>query len=232
MSLKPKIYPFKNGDKMNHESWKQKGIENIGNFPAPFSAMLISHPNSGKTTLAKNLILHQTPEFERVLVVHHAPESTREYDDINVELTDEIPTKDDFDPNVKNLCILDDVYVKKLKPELEKRLERLFNYCRTHMNVSIIITTQDYSSIPPVIRRACNIFFVWKLRDKYSVKLLSKKIGVEEEDFKNLFKTILINPHDSLCIDYTPHTPYKLRKNIFEPIEMDTEELEAGGENS
>ena len=58
----------------------------------------------------------------------------------------------------KNLCILDDVYTKKLDVERQKRLTKLISYTSSHRNVSILITNQDYHEVPPNIRRLMNIY--------------------------------------------------------------------------
>ena len=224
--VKPKFVAFKNGDKGFHESWEDKGTDNLCNFPHPFRACFVAKPNCGKTTTALNFILHQIPEFERVIVVHHDPEGTKEYDDVGAEITSSIPDKDDLDPNKKQLVIIDDLFVKKLPKNDEQKLDRLFGYNSTHKNCSVIITCQDYSSVPANIRRLCNIFIVWKIHDRISQKLLSKKIGLDEDDLRDLFKTILTGDKDSLCVDMTDHSPSMYRKNIFYPIKVAEEEDE------
>ena len=222
--VKPKFIAFPNNDKHFHESWEEKGLDNLANFPHPYRACFVAKPNCGKTTTALNFILHQIPEFERVIVCHHDPEGTREYDDIGAEITDQIPSKDDLDATKKQLVIIDDMFVKKLPKQDEAKLDRLFGYNSTHRNCSVIITCQDYSSIPANIRRLCNIFVIWKIHDRISQKLLSKKIGLEEEDLRELFKTILKGDKDSLCVDMTDKTPARYRKNLFEPISVEGEE--------
>jgi hypothetical protein len=222
--MKPKFIAFPNKDKGFHESWRDKGTLNLANFPHPFRACFIAKPNCGKTTTALNFILHQDPDFERVVVVHHDPEATQEYNDIGAEITDQIPSKDDLDASKKQLVIIDDLFVKKLPKQDEAKLDRLFGYNSTHKNCSVIITCQDYSSIPPNIRRLCNIFCIWKIHDRISQKLLSKKVGLEEEDLRTLFKTILTGDKDFLCVDMTDHSPALYRKNLFQPIKISGEE--------
>ena len=219
--MKPKFIAFPNADKGFHESWADKGNPpNLCNFPHPFRCCMVAKPNCGKTTSCLNIILHQVPEFERVIVVHHDPEGTKEYDDIGAEITDQIPDKTDLDPSKKQLVIIDDLFVKKLSKQDEMKLNRLFGYNSTHKNCSCIITTQDYAQVGADIRRLCNIFIIWKIHDRISQKLLSKKIGLEEDDLRNLFKTVLTGDKDSLTVDMTDKSPAMYRKNIFYPIKI------------
>lgn len=221
-----KFFAYPNQDKEFHESWRNKGTKNLGNFPHPFACCMIAKPNCGKTTTCLNLILNQTPEYERIIVVHHDPEGTKEYDDIGCEMRSDIPGSEDLDPDIKTLVIIDDLFVKKLPKESEAKLDRLFGYNRTHKNTSVIITAQDYVQLPPNIRRLCNIFIIWKVHDLTSQKLLAKKIGLKERDLYELFKHVLNGPKDSLTVDMTDDTPCKFRRNIGIPLNIDIDGIE------
>ena len=67
--LPHRLIPLPNADKGFHESVK-KLEKNKANCPHPFHAALIGAPNSGKSTLAANFILHQDPPFARVIIYH------------------------------------------------------------------------------------------------------------------------------------------------------------------
>ena len=94
--LPAKIIPFENHDKSFHERWyKDRDWLDI---PHPFRMLLATKPNGGKTTVILNIILRvacgRTP-FEKIVVIHCDPTSTKEYDD--------------FDPQQKTLCFLEDL---------------------------------------------------------------------------------------------------------------------------
>ena len=55
---------LRNKDKRGHESWNPSRAKDIGNFPSPARILLLGPCGVGKSTLIKNLILHQRPRFE------------------------------------------------------------------------------------------------------------------------------------------------------------------------
>ena len=59
-------------DKGFHEQFDHA---NIGNLAHPFRCILIGSPNCGKSTIVKNVVMHQQPEFDRVIVWHCDPET-------------------------------------------------------------------------------------------------------------------------------------------------------------
>jgi hypothetical protein len=220
-----KIYWFENKDKSWHESWEDKAgyPDNLDlmNFIHPFQMLLCARPSDGKSTMMKNILLHQRPKFERLVIVHHDGEDTKEYDDIGKkEMIDYIPDKSFFKPDEKTFVIIDDIDIKRLNKEARSHLFKLFSYVSTHKNVSVALATQEPFNIPPEIRRVANIFILWKPTDYECTAMFSKKIGLEAQDLKHIFKTICNQPRDSLCIDMTRKTPYPLRKNIYEPLDI------------
>lgn len=70
--LPKEILPIPCADKAFHEKWK-KGRDML-NIPHPFRCVALGPPNSGKSTIVKNLLIRAKPEFEEVYVVHCDPE--------------------------------------------------------------------------------------------------------------------------------------------------------------
>ena len=123
--------------------------------------MLAAKPNSGKTTVMLNIILHVAQSdrpFERIVVVHCDPKQTKEYDDMDRELRVDIPAPEDFSPQQKTLCILEDLNYLNMSREQKGRLERLYGYASTHKNVSCMLTAQDPFRVIPSVRRCSNVF--------------------------------------------------------------------------
>lgn len=240
--LKMSLFLFDNDDKdewMKTENWKCKynpsnpaSILNI-----PISRMLLLGPSGvGKTNVIKNFIAHQTPEYDRILCIHH-DENTREYDDVkgpDFTLTTEIPPVSYFDEEdesedegmLKHLVILDDVFTKKLSREGEKNFNKLITYCSTHRYCQVIVSVQDYTMVAPDIRRNINIFCLWKIHDKISQKLLTKKLGLSDIGLYKIFSgsdPIIKNKHDFLMYDMLPNAPLsKFRINGIIPINPET----------
>lgn len=207
---------FKNEDKIFHEKWTddRKPL----NIPHPFRACLFGPPNTGKSNTAKNLLAHQSPDFERCIVVHCDPEFTKEYDDIgDFELIGHIPYMDDFDGELKTLIIMDDLDFKSLKntkkDDSRKRLSRLFGNWSTHKNISIILCSQCFYDIPPIVRRCSNLWVVWKTPDIRALDSMDKNLGFTYGTLNNYFRKNAKEIHDSIWIDKTSKTPYPLRFN-------------------
>ena len=212
--LPHKLIALPNADKGFHESVK-KLDKNKADLPHPFRAALVGAPNSGKSTLAANLILHQSPPFERVIVWHCDPE-TKEWEHTTDEVVGECPQMEDFDPNQKTCCVIDDIALKALPKEEKKRLDRLCGNWSTHRNISVILTSQQPNQLPASIRRMMNVFCLWRSTDAQSLMDIALKCGITSGDLQGLLK-LLHGPKDSLMIDLTG-SPYRYRRNVFEVI--------------
>jgi hypothetical protein len=215
-SLPNKILPLPNKDKGFQEEW-YKG-RNLLNFPASWRCVISARPNTGKSTIAKNILLRADPMFEQVIVVHIDPDSL-DYADIDgVEILTEIPSVTDPIVNNKNktLLILDDLEYKFMsKPQL-RNLDRLFGYVSSHKNVSCICISQDCYNIPPCVRRMSNIWILGKINnDITSFLTIAQKCGMKKNDFEYVFDKYITGDHDTLWLDRTKNTPAEYRVNGY-----------------
>jgi hypothetical protein len=165
--------------------------------------------------VTKNILLRAKPQFKEIFVIHADPDFTKEYDDIDAQMLNEIPPLQEWEGEVKTLVIVDDIDLSQLGKEQKKNLNRLFGNVSTHKNISVILTSQDPFNVPPSVRRMSNLFILWKSKDMDSLAQIARKSGVSSEDMKNLFNTILTGDKDSLWLDNTSGTPYQMRKNGF-----------------
>ena len=213
--LPHRLIPLPNADKGFHESC-DKLHTNKGNFAHPFRACLIGAPNSGKSTLAANLIMHQDPPFQRVLVWHTDTE-TREWEHTTSEIVAECPKMEDF-TGEKTCVVIDDIALKGLGKDEKMRLDRLCGNWSTHRpgGISVIITSQQPNQLPANIRRMMNVFCLWRSTDAQSIKDIALKCGIQGGDLSALLR-LLDGPKDSLCIDLT--SPYRYRLNLFDVVE-------------
>ena len=214
------IIPIQNSDKKFHESWTS--FRDWLDFPHPFRKILASKPNSGKTTVIKNILIRTslgTHPFEHVIVVHCDPDMTSEYSDVqHLTLLSEIPRVQDFQGVCKTLVILEDLNYLSMTKEQKGRLERLFGYASTHKNISCMLTAQDPFRILPAVRRCTNVFVLWRHHDQTMIQTLAAKTGCSAESLRRMMEEHLIEPHDSLWIDLTPNTPAPFRKNGYTEI--------------
>jgi uridine kinase len=214
LKLPNKIIPLPNPDKEFHEEWFQG--RNMLNFPHPFRACIFGKPNSGKTTCIKNIVLRAKPSFKEVVIIHCDGGYTKEYDDLgDVEILSEIPAPEDWEGLVKTLVILDDLEVKDLKKEQMRNLDRLFGYVSTHKNISVILTSQNMTNIPAIVRRCSNVFIMWSNPDKDAMAIMARKTGLKGDDLRNIFDKLMKESKDSLWVDLTDNSPYPMRKNGF-----------------
>jgi len=214
--LPNRLIAVPNADKGFHEKWTRG--RGMLNFPHPFRGVCLGPPNVGKTTAIKNIIMHADPPFEEIKVIHCDPDYTQEYEDIDVEVTNIIPNPDEWEGEVKTLCILDDLEFKNMSKDQKAALDRLFGYVSTHKNISCMLCSQDPFNVPPIVRRCSNLWVLWRLTDLDALATCARKTGMKSQNFNNIFNQLMLEPRDSLWLDMTDHSPYPMRKNGFIPL--------------
>ena len=221
--LPKKLLNIPNADKKWHEKW-YKGRDML-NYPHPFRLVIFGNPNTAKTTKAKNIMIRADPPFEKIFVIHIDGEYTQEYEDIDAVMLDKIPAPNSpiFDGECKTLVVLEDLEFKFLNKTELRNLDRLCGYVSTHKNVSVITIAQDGFNLPPCVRRMSNIWVLGKSNDMDSIKQISRKCGLTPKFVENIYRTKLKTQYDSLWIDNTKNSPYPLRLNGFEPIQVQNE---------
>lgn len=228
ISLPRKILALKNIDKMDHESWDEKHRKNICNFPSPFRCALIGDAGKGKTTLVKNILLNARPLYDRVFLIHPDIDVTKEYADIEpTECMQHIPPisyfSDVIDPDEhkKNICIIDDVeFSGKNKEELHN-LGLLVRYLSTHRNMSVIFSHQSWFDVPPIVKKMSNVFIIYRPRSLDELSRIENRCGVDKGLFRYIFDNIATGYRDNICYDLTENSPAKLRKNLFDVLEVE-----------
>jgi len=219
IKLPNRIIPISNADKQFHEKWKPgRGMLNI---PHPYRCVCLGPPNSGKSTIVKHLIMHADPEFEEIFIIHCDPEGTSEYDDLGdaVQITGTIPAPDTWNEEIKSLVVLDDLEYKGMPKEQMRNLDRLFGYVSTHKNKSVVLCAQDPFNVPPCVRRMSNRWVLWKQNDLDALAQVARKTGMSARKFRESF-VLCQNPHDSIWLDMTDHSPARIRLNGFRPIQQ------------
>lgn len=216
VGLPNKLIAIPNPDKQFHEKWHPG--RNMLNIPHPFRCVALGPPNVGKTTVVKNLLLRANPPFKRVFVIHCDPDFTQEYDDVGGEMLDDIPTPEEWDGDEKALVVLDDLEFKGMNKDQRRNLDRLFGFVSTHKNISCILCSQDPFNVPPIVRRCSNLWVLWRMTDLDALSTCARKTGMKADNFNSIFNHLMLEPKDSLWIDMTDHSPYKMRKNGFKLI--------------
>lgn len=222
-----KIIIFDSIDKKHNEYWT-KGRSFI-NKPRPYRACFIAPPNSGKSSMIKNLLLHAKPEFSKVFVWGNS--SSREWEDFS----DMMITAEDLmegtdilteDIDGQRLLIIDDVELQHVNSKLKDKITLLFKHISSHYQLSIVVAVQDYKMIDHSIRSNLNVFSInLGIRDIESISNLGKRIGLSYTQFKTLFKDLKDCVDDTqysyLVVDNTIGTPVPLAVNFFDKINID-----------
>ena len=219
--LPKRIIPFRNRDKEFHETWDAQ--RDWLDIPHPFRMLLAAKPNGGKTTVILNIILRVARSdrpFEKIVVVHCDPQETKEYDDVERELRNDIPSPEEFLPHEKTLCILEDLNYLNMSKEQRGRLERLYGYASTHKNVSCMLTAQDPFRILPSVRRCSNVFVLWNNHDMDMIHTLARKTGLDTDTLQRMLEQHCQGPHDSFWLDFTTDSPAPFRKNGYERVQL------------
>lgn len=218
-----RIIAIKNADKIGHESWTDSRARDIGNFPSPSRILLLGPCGVGKSTLIKNLILHQRPKFEEVYLIHEDAEFSKEYDDLDpTEKLSEVPDIDfwEYDGPYKKRCVIvDDLELTSSNKQRLKNLAILFRYCSTHKGLTIYFAHQSFFDVMSLIKKMANVFVLWKPRAYSELSMIENRVGYPAGILRELFQNIATGHRDSICVDLTENSPCKLRLNIWQRIQ-------------
>jgi hypothetical protein len=215
------ITPMVNPDKKKHETSKKR--DNPIRFPKPFRCAILGKVNSGKSLIAKHILMaHQEkkPKFEEVHIIHGCAEThTTEYDDIDpTSIRSDIPSYEEYDPDTLKLLIFDDVDFTMTNPQELKNLSELFRFGSTHCNISIMLLHQSWFRIPKIVKDCANVFVIFRPHDNDELATIGRRVGMKKEQIFNVFKNQLPEWRDSLLINLCPNAEHKYSKNLFEPI--------------
>jgi ABC-type cobalamin/Fe3+-siderophores transport system ATPase subunit len=219
---KKEIQRINNPDKIGSETWNPKRAKNLANFPSPSRILLLGPCGVGKSTLIKNLIMHQRPMFQEVYLIHEDAGVTGEYADL--ECTAEFAEVPDIEfwnydgPFRKRAVIVDDLELVSANKERLKNLAIMFRYASTHKGLTIYFAHQSFFDIMPLIKKMSNVYILWKPRSSSEITMIENRTGIKKNTLRDLFKTTATGHRSSICIDLTENSPAKLRLDIWKKI--------------
>jgi hypothetical protein len=217
------IQAIRNPDKVGAESWNPSRARDIGNFPSPSRILLLGPCGKGKSTLIKNLIIHQKPRFEEVYLIHQDAGVTKEYKDLEcTSEMSEVPDISfwDYEGSFrKRAVIVDDLELTSANKERLKNLALMFRYVSTHKGLTVYFAHQSFFDVTPLIKKMSNVYILWPPRARSELSMIENRINLPDGTLKELFATVATGHYDSICVDMTKDSPAPLRKNIWEVIE-------------
>jgi hypothetical protein len=212
-----------NADKVDwHEHWSEN--RDLLDFPHPFRCCILGRVGMGKSTIAKNILMHcQLGEkpFEQLIIIHGSPAS-KEWDEMDpTMILNDIPYPDELcDNEVKTLIIIDDFELSKLTKEASKNLSSLFRFVSSHHNISIICAYQSFFDVKPIVRKCCNVFVLYRPNDDDELRTIARRVSMKKHVMLELFNQLLTHKRDTLTVDLIENSPAPLRKNLFTPINI------------
>jgi hypothetical protein len=225
--LPNRIVVIKNSEK-DEGNWMEKWdkTRSPGFLPHPFRLLALGGVGRGKTNCMKNIFLkHQagSNKFQKLIIITCSEEST-EWDDCDPDdLMTEIPDLEMFNGEVKTCVILDDFETIKISKEQLRKLSTLMRFISSHRNVSVMLGYQSYFDCPNICRKVANCFMIYKPNSRQEIDTIANRVGLTSDQMRYLFKHIITGSYDHLFVDITVNTPFKLRKNIYEVIEQNSD---------
>lgn len=131
---------------------------------------------------------------------------------------DDLPAVDDLDKNLQNLVVIDDMISENLKKH--PKLTDLFIRGRKH-NCSVAFISQNYYSIPKILRQQCSYFILKRINNKKDIKLIVNESALDKtpEEVFNLYNKASKKNEDFFLIDtVTTDETKRYRKNLDEKI--------------
>jgi hypothetical protein len=223
--LPDKVVVIKNADKDGGwmESWKHPKNRSPGHIPHSFRLLALGGVGRGKSNMMKQLFLkHQSSarKFKKLYVIT-CDLSSREWDDCEpTQIFDRMPDIELFDSGEKTCIIIDDYEFERCGKEEMRKLTTLFRMISSHKNVSVMASYQSFFHTPSICRKTANVFMLYKPTSKNELQTISNRVGVSYENLKYLFKHHANEYYDHILIDMTKNTPYPIRRNIYEVLEL------------
>lgn len=211
-------------DKLNHHL---DGLAPTRMPIFPSKILACGRSGSGKGSTVKQLLLTAVPPYDKIFLIHYAPESTDEWHDCDLSAKFTVDSWPDdagelLDRKLKNAVVCDELAFEGMSRRNIGKIDRLVNFTCSHMSCSAFILQQNLTSVPPSIRRACmnDWLIYWPGNDNASNQYVSRMTGHDMKALKRLCET----KYDSITLDGSGNGP-ALRLNLFTEIKDEEDNI-------
>jgi hypothetical protein len=174
----------------------------------PFRMIITAPSASGKSVLVAKMLTEQLkckfdhiyiicgtlfqPLFQRLKLEHKSDSVTNHQFDEYYAMC-----KENKENNKNSLIILDDI----INTELTQKNSSLSReICRIrHYNTSIIITSQLYRALPPIVRSNCDLSVMFYANNKLEKKKMVEEIG---DNFEYYYDQFTDKPYNYIFVNF------------------------------
>ncbi len=207
---------FNNRDKQGFEG--RGGGPGGFDFILPYRLLITARSGQGKTNIIMSIIKHR-PVYDKIYLTHCDP-NTKEYDDLDVERYEiggdhiEVFGKD---RSSNKLWCIDDIDFGRLTKAQRDHLIMAIRYSVSHFCISVIMTIQDSSLLPPVLRRLFSVNIIAKPSDPVAAYMSIRKASsmITPAEAKFVFTHILHRKYDFLLLDEQRELVFACVNNKF-----------------
>ena len=225
-ALPDEVVVIKNKDKGGWmESWRKPKNRSPGLIPHSFRLLALGGVGRGKTNMLKQIFLkpQSTSKKFKKLIIVTCDASSKEWLDCQPDLvTDEMVDLSMFEDGVKTCCVIDDFEWIRCTKQQQKQLSTLMRFISSHRNVSVLLSFQSFMDCPSIARKCANCFMIYKPNSKLECSQIENRCGLEKGTLHHLFKTECSGIYDHVFVDKTIGTPFPLRKNIYDIIQLES----------
>ena len=208
------------------ETWGVPKKRSPACLPHSFRLLALGAPGRGKTNYMKQLFLaHQSTakKFKKVYIIT-CDVSSQEWDDIEpTGVYDRLPELENFDGKEKTCLVIDDYEFQNCGSDEIRKLTTLFRHISTHKNVSIMASYQSFFHTPQICRKTANCFILYRPTSDNELQTISNRVGIKYKDLRAMFKQYCTNYYDMIMIDLSKDSPYRIRYNIYDTIDYDSD---------
>lgn len=196
----------------------------------PFRIIICGSSGSGKTSTLLSLI-HAMPDTWENIFITTKNKDEPLYNWLDEKLgkkglkiteidKDGMPDLDKLNKEQTNLIIMDDLVGEKN----QKPMEQWFLRGRKK-NANMVYISQDYYSIPKMIRRNMTYLIIKQLSSMKNLTMIAREfdIGIPKQELINIYKEATKSKQDFLMLDLEAPPNERFRKNFDELFEIEDE---------